>query len=169
MAKETKDRSPETRRSAWRRRAATLATAAVAAGAFATAVGPSASASAYGCTLQDGVIKMEVKGPIEVGLPSRWCGGPNGSGLHLDNVVAGFSTLTAPFYLLCDTSMKVEVFDNRGRSVWVGYSPISKGCFQAYNAFKVEVNKTFSTEGHVETSLLSYGVKVAMLSHTLKG
>lgn len=133
-----------------------------------TVTGPSASASAYGCTLQNGVKKFQVAGPIEIGLPSRWCGGPNGSGLHLDNVVAGFSTLTAPFYLLCDTSMKVEVFDNRGRSVWVGYSSIAKGCYQAFNTFKVEVNKTFPTEGHVETSLLSYGVQVAMLSHTLK-
>lgn len=123
---------------------------------------PSASASAYGCTPYTDI-------RVEGVSPANWCGGPVGDGHRVDSVNASFASGLAGVGYLCDTSMKVEVFDDQGRSVWTRYTPIEYGCFQPSNIFEMSVCTTFPTDGHIETSLLSYGATKATLSHNIHG
>jgi hypothetical protein len=131
----------------------------------ATATAGSASASAYSCTPYTSA-RIHVDG-ISVS-PTNWCGGPNGSGLTIKNVAATFASSIAGVGWLCNTRMRVQVFNNLGRVVWTGYTATHGGCHQAGGAFVLTINRTFATDGHIETSLLSYGASLATFSDNLK-
>ena len=121
-----------------------------------------AAASAYSCT---GYGWISV--PKTSVATSRWCGETNGSGRRVDSVKGAFFSLVAGVYL-CDTRMKAEFFDDRGRSIATYYSGITRGCWQAGGAFGIGVNRTFATNGYVRISLLSYGAEKAAVQHTIK-
>lgn len=122
---------------------------------------PPAAASAYSCT-----------GYGWVGVPgtslktSRWCGETKGTGLYVSTVGGGFSALVGGVYL-CDTRMKVSFFDTKGSNYRTYSSAVTPGCWQAGGVFKVKVDRTMKA-GHVEISLLSYGVKIAKVRHNIK-
>jgi hypothetical protein len=119
-----------------------------------------AQASAYGCTPYTNV---RIKGIS----PANWCGGPTGSGRQVSSVSASFGSSAVGVGIMCNASMRVEIFNDRGTSVWKATTPVDSGC-RAGDAFALRVNKTFPTTGHVETTLLSYGATKATLSHNIK-
>ncbi len=121
-----------------------------------------AQAYAYSCTGY-GWISI----PKTSVATSRWCGETNGSGRYVSQVKGGFTALVGGVYL-CNTSLKAEFFDDRGRSVGSYYSGTTGGCWQAGGVFAVNVNRTFSTDGYVRISLLSYGAEKAAVQHNIK-
>lgn len=120
-----------------------------------------AEASAYGCTPYT---KVRIKGVS----PANWCGGPQGTRRYISSVDASFASSFAGVGYLCNTRMKVEVFNSQGRSVYVAYSRTRTGCWQAGGVFRIIVNRTFASDGYVATSLLSYGATLATLNHNIK-
>jgi hypothetical protein len=138
---------------------------AICAASLATATAGSASASAYSCTPYTSA-RIHV-GDVTVS-PTNWCGGPNGSGLTVKSVTATFASSLGGVGWMCNTSMRVRVFNNLGGVVWTGYTGTRGGCHQAGGAFVLTINRTFATDGHIETSLLSYGATLATLSDNLK-
>jgi hypothetical protein len=144
------------------RRIAGLALAIGAAAGLVVVNPGAASASAYGCTPTTSV-------RIQGLSPANWCGGPNGSGRRVDSVNASFASSLAGVGYFCNTSMKVEVFNDRGQSVYTAYTSTRGGCGQAGGVFTLGVGRTFSSDGRVETTLLSYGAPKATLSHNIHG